>query len=99
MEDYEPINQRDELITLKNEIIGSVYDSLENDKDEEGFAFLTNSPVGKSAPIDFAREFGFRLPIFKVKEAKRAYENQDVSDLESWWVKEGLMRGEKNENR
>ena len=79
----------EKLIGTRNKILQSVFDSLKK-KDKNGFAFLTNSHKPSLIPIEFARKFGFKQPVFEVKEAYKVYEEQDVSNMEAWWVKEGL---------
>jgi len=72
-----------------------VNNNLKN-KDEEGYAFLSNVKKGESMPFEFAYSFSFKQPIFKIKIAKRTKHIEDRAyDIlccthESVWVKEGL---------
>jgi len=55
-------------------------------QDKEGYVFLTNQLWGKSAPFEFARRYGFTIPIFKIKKAYTA-DGQFLDKHEAWWVK------------
>ena len=68
--DYdEGISPREFAVMAIREINQKVERQLRIDKDEEGYAFLTNARKGESAPFEFAKEYGFIQPVFKVKEA------------------------------
>ena len=80
-----------QLINIKQFVEGNL-----KNIDEEGFAFLTNIKKGDSLPIAFALRFGFKNPVFKIKEAKKNKEIEDYDydilccKFEGAWVKEGL---------
>lgn len=57
------------LKDLDEAITKSMEENLST-KDDEGFQFLTNhNKSNMEMPFDFAREYGFAQPIFKIKEA------------------------------
>ena len=62
--------------------------------DEEGYVFLANQHSGKSAPFEFARRYGFTIPIFKIKKAYNA-NNEILEGHEAWWVKNNVVGKEK----
>jgi len=69
--DYdEGISPREFAVMAIREINQKVERQLRIDKDEEGYAFLTNARKGEPAPFEFAKEYGFIQAVFKVKEAK-----------------------------
>ena len=54
--------------------------------DSEGYVFLSNQVWGASAPFEFARRYGFTIPIFKIKKAYNG-NGQFLDRHEAWWVK------------
>ena len=84
-----------EISKQRGAIVQFVEDNLKN-KDEEGYAFLTNIKKREEMPFQFAIVFDFKQPIFKIKKPLRSkgISNRQYDKLccthEGIWVKEGL---------
>lgn len=83
-----------EILHLMADIMSEM-EREKNKPDEEGFIFITNkNKKDMSLPFEFTRKyFGFKQPIFKIKEAKKR-DGHDTSYMNGIWAKEGMVKVE-----
>lgn len=79
---------KQQMLELRDQIRTAIVRNLMT-IDEEGYCFLTNQPIGKTIPLEFAISCGFKHPEFKIKDEATTQEGKILPDHEAIWVKEG----------
>jgi hypothetical protein len=83
------VNEMCEACIQLARLQAEVRDNLQK-KDKDGFAWLTNHTKGKPMPFEFARKFGFKLPIFDIRPPMPTADGRILTTDEGVWVKEGF---------